>query len=210
MTNDQHAIGDMSVLWGTQLQRSARTSDDPMPSAEDGRTEAFDCVLFATVRVPNTAGLGLREAGVELRPSGAIFVDESFRTAVPSIHAVGDCIDRIHLTPVALAEAMVVAHRLFNKGQRDMDYSLVPTAAFSDPNVATVGLGESRGSSASRPSLSGGRPARATSPTPPVDESLVSSATCTAAGPFKGVAASITIHRMLDTPKSRRICAPTA
>jgi glutathione reductase (NADPH) len=109
----------------------------------DGRVEPNDTVLFATGRAPNTSGLGLADIGVDLKPNGAIAVDAGFRTSVPSVYAVGDCIDRIQLTPVALGEAMVVAHNLFNRGQRRMDYSSVATAVFSDPNVATVGLSES-------------------------------------------------------------------
>lgn len=108
----------------------------------DGHAEAYDTVLFATGRAPNTSGLGLESLGIEMRANGAIAVDESFQTAVSSVLAVGDCIDRIQLTPVALGEAMVVAHNLFGQAGRRMDYSNVATAVFSDPNVATVGLGE--------------------------------------------------------------------
>jgi glutathione reductase (NADPH) len=69
-------------------------------------------------------------------------VDETFRTAQASIYAVGDVIHRMQLTPVALAEGMLVADRLFNGGAEHMDYSGVPTAIFSHPNVGTVGLSE--------------------------------------------------------------------
>jgi len=73
---------------------------------------------------------------------GAIQVDEHYRTAVPSIHAIGDCIDRIQLTPVATAEGMAIVDRLFGRGERRVRYDLVPTAVFSNPNVGTVGLSE--------------------------------------------------------------------
>jgi glutathione reductase (NADPH) len=108
----------------------------------DGKTIDADCVLFATGRHANTAGLGLEKAGVALTDKGAVKVDDHFVSGVPSIHAIGDVIDRVALTPVALAEGMVVAARLFNKGGRDMSYENIPTAVFSHPNVGTVGLSE--------------------------------------------------------------------
>jgi glutathione reductase (NADPH) len=73
-----------------------------------------------------------------------VIVDQNFRTSVPSIHAVGDVVDRMALTPVALVEGTVVAHHLFGQGGRSApDYELVPTAVFSHPQVGTVGLAES-------------------------------------------------------------------
>ena len=109
---------------------------------DDGSALETDLVMYATGRVPNTQGLGLEAAGVELAPNGAVVVDENFRTRVPSIHAVGDVIDRVQLTPVALAEGMVVADRLFGKGKRAVSYDNIATAVFSHPNVGTVGLSE--------------------------------------------------------------------
>ncbi|MCA1323133.1 glutathione-disulfide reductase [Herbaspirillum sp. alder98] len=101
-----------------------------------------ECVLFATGRAPNTARLGLEQAGVALEKNGAIKVNDDFESSVPSILAVGDVIDRVALTPVALAEAMAVVSRLFGQGERVMSYQNIPTAVFSHPNVGTVGLTE--------------------------------------------------------------------
>ena len=108
----------------------------------DGSTQLADQVLYATGRQPNSAGLGLVEAGVHLAANGAVLVDAHHATNVPGVHAVGDVIDRLHLTPVALAEAMVLVDRLFGAGQRTLDYELIPTAVFTHPNVGTVGLSE--------------------------------------------------------------------
>jgi len=108
----------------------------------DGTVMTSDCVLFATGRHANTAGLGLAQAGVAVQDNGAVCVDQHFTTSVPSIHAIGDVIDRVALTPVALAEGMVVAAHLFAQGQRTISYDNIPTAVFSHPNVATVGLSE--------------------------------------------------------------------
>ena len=108
----------------------------------DGTEIEADAVLYATGRAPNTQGLGLAEAGVRMRPNGAVAVDDRFRTSVPHIHALGDVTDRLQLTPVAIAEAMVVAANLFGGADRRMDYADVPTAVFSNPNVGAVGLTE--------------------------------------------------------------------
>ncbi len=105
------------------------------------RVEA-DAILFATGRVPNTQGLGLEAAGVALDERGGVIVDARYRSSVPSIFAVGDVSTRQQLTPVALAEAMVVVDTLFGKGQRQLDYEFTPTAVFTHPNVGTCGYTE--------------------------------------------------------------------
>ncbi|MEO8312274.1 MAG: glutathione-disulfide reductase [Caldimonas sp.] len=108
----------------------------------DGSTLAADAVLSATGRVPNTAGLGLQEVGVELDVNGAVRVDDRYRTNVPSIYAVGDVIDRVQLTPVALAEAMALVDDLYGGAERRVDYLHIPTAVFTHPNIGTIGLSE--------------------------------------------------------------------
>jgi len=110
----------------------------------DGSVVAADAVLAATGRRPNVTGLGLEAEGVRLAERGAIAVDDRFRTSVPHIHAVGDVVDRLQLTPVALAEAMVVVDQLFGSGTRTLDYEHIPTAVFTHPNVGTVGLTEAQ------------------------------------------------------------------
>ncbi len=112
-------------------------------SAGNTSSQQTDAVLYATGRVPNVRGLGLEQAGVKLGWNGAVAVDDNYRSTVPSIYAVGDVTDRIQLTPVALAEAMVVVDQLFGKGERAMGYEFIPTAVFTHPNIATVGYSES-------------------------------------------------------------------
>ena len=109
---------------------------------QDGSLLVADQVLSATGRRPNTADLGLQEVGVALAPNGAVIVNEHYASSVPGIHAVGDVIDRIQLTPVALAEAMALVDHLFGTGQRRVDYELIPTAVFTHPNIGSVGLSE--------------------------------------------------------------------
>jgi glutathione reductase (NADPH) len=101
-----------------------------------------DCVMVATGRMPNTASLGLKEAGVKLNAKGAVTVDAQNRSTVDSIFAVGDVTDRINLTPVAINEGRVFAETFFNKNPMTMDYTNIASAVFSQPPVASVGLTE--------------------------------------------------------------------
>jgi glutathione reductase (NADPH) len=108
----------------------------------DGSRQDADLVLFATGRKPNTANLGLEKAGVKLAADGAVLVDKYSASSVGSIHAIGDVTNRINLTPVATAEAMWLARTLFRGEPTPVDHDNVPTAVFSNPNIATVGLSE--------------------------------------------------------------------
>ena len=126
----------------TDVVRLDRDAARVRATLADGSSVVADQVLYATGRAPNTAGLGLQEMGVELSSNGAVIVDEHYRSNVASIHALGDVIDRLHLTPVALAEAMTLVDHLFGSGQREMDYALIPTAVFTHPSVGTIGLSE--------------------------------------------------------------------
>jgi glutathione reductase (NADPH) len=101
-----------------------------------------DLVLVAIGRAPNTMALGLETAGVALDKNGAVIVDEYFQTNVPSIHAVGDVINRVQLTPVAIREGHALADRLFGGKPRTIDYAAIPTAVFANPPIAGVGLTE--------------------------------------------------------------------
>ncbi len=132
----------VDVLVRTDVERIDRDGDALRLTLADGSVLAADTVLYATGRHPNTAGLGLAEQGVVLTPNGAVAVDDRYQTNIPSIHALGDVIDRVQLTPVALAEAMALVDRLFGDGARRVDYELIPTAVFTHPNVGAVGLTE--------------------------------------------------------------------
>jgi len=125
----------------TQIERE-RGEGALQVTLADGTVLPADTVLYATGRRPNTEGLGLDELDVRLTPNGAVVVDEHYRSSMPTIHALGDVIDRVQLTPVALAEAMALVDRLFGAGTRQVDYELIPTAVFTDPNIGTVGLTE--------------------------------------------------------------------
>jgi len=103
-----------------------------------------DVLMWATGRVPLTDGLGLETAGVELNEKGAIKVDADNKTTSDSIYAVGDVTDRIQLTPVAIREGQAFADTVFGNKPHQVDYSFVPSAVFSHPPMAGVGLTESQ------------------------------------------------------------------
>jgi len=110
----------------------------------DAASLDVDLVMAATGRAPASANLELDAAGVEVAPNGAIPVDHGYRTNIRHIYAVGDVIDRLQLTPVAIAEGTCVAHNLFADETRCVDYDNVPTAIFCQPNIGTVGPTEER------------------------------------------------------------------
>ncbi|MBU3260611.1 glutathione-disulfide reductase [Roseovarius sp. PS-C2] len=110
--------------------------------ATNGDDRMFDQVMFATGRTPNTAGLGLEEAGVKLGRNGEIVVDDYSQTSVPSIYAIGDVTDRVNLTPVAIREGMAFVDTVFNGNPTPVDHALIPTAIFTQPEFGTIGLSE--------------------------------------------------------------------
>ncbi|MDP9581883.1 UNVERIFIED_ORG: glutathione reductase (NADPH) [Burkholderia contaminans] len=108
----------------------------------DAQHGPYDAVLYATGRVPNVEGLGLERAGVLLDARGAIAVDAYSATSVASIHAIGDVTSRPQLTPVATRDGALLAATLFGGRRAATDHEWVPSAVFSQPEVATVGLTE--------------------------------------------------------------------
>ncbi|MBV7267321.1 glutathione-disulfide reductase [Erythrobacter ani] len=103
----------------------------------------FDCVMVATGRVPNTKGLGLDNVGVELGKKGEIKVDTFSKSSVDYIYAVGDVTDRVQLTPVAIREGQAFADSMFGGVEPYcVDHSCIPSAVFSHPPIASVGLNE--------------------------------------------------------------------
>ncbi len=132
----------IKMLMNSNVQEIVKKDNELQVVFKEGNTISVDCVLYATGRKPNTENLGLENTRVSLAPSGAIAINDQFETTEPGIYALGDVVGRIALTPVAIAEGMVLASNLFKNTNKTMDYSNIATAVFSHPNVGTVGLSE--------------------------------------------------------------------
>lgn len=133
----------VNLRFNNNIEAIAKQADGSyLLSLTDGSTLETDCVMYATGRVPNVQGLGLDALGIEQQKNGAIVVNDTFQTNVPSVYAVGDVTDKIQLTPVALAEGMALVRHLYKGGDGKVDYNLIPTAVFCQPNIGTVGLSE--------------------------------------------------------------------
>lgn len=124
-------------------ERVDRAGDGTLAmTCENGRTLEGDLILWATGREPNSDGLGLDALGLELKANGAIPVDADSTTGLPWLHAVGDVTDRLQLTPIAIREGHALADRLFGGLHWQVDHDCVPSAVFSHPPLASVGLTE--------------------------------------------------------------------
>ena len=126
----------------TEINQITKSDDDLTVGLNNQATMSAGLVLYATGRVANTADLGLENTGVVMGNNGAITVDEHFATADTSVYALGDVIDRVQLTPVAIQEAMVLVDHLYGQGATKIDYNDIPTAVFCQPELGTVGLSE--------------------------------------------------------------------
>ncbi|MDP3317269.1 MAG: FAD-dependent oxidoreductase, partial [Devosia sp.] len=130
------------LIYQTSIRSLRQAGDDIVASFSDGVEAPFGAVMFATGRSPNSAGLSLEAAGVATDGYGAIKVDAFSQTSVPSIYAVGDVTNRAQLTPIAIREGHAFADTVFGDRSTAVDHSLIGTAVFADPEVATVGLAE--------------------------------------------------------------------
>ncbi len=132
----------IDIVVETNIDSIEKKGSDLIVHLSDGGRILCDAVLAATGRKPNIQNLGLEAAGVELNEKGAIKVDPYSRTSRDNIYAIGDVTDRVALTPVAIQEAMAFVDTVYRDFPRSMDYRDIPSAVFSHPTVATVGLTE--------------------------------------------------------------------
>jgi glutathione reductase (NADPH) len=119
-----------------------KRGDELHVTLKDGSALVTDCVLYATGRRPKTKGLGLEQAGVAVAEDGAVKVDAYSRTTVENIYAIGDCTNRVNLTPVAIKEGMAFADTVFGGKPWPMDHKTIASAVFTQPPVGCVGLSE--------------------------------------------------------------------
>jgi glutathione reductase (NADPH) len=132
----------IKLIYNTTIRSLSHAGQDVATTFSDGVTAPYGAVMFATGRIPNTADLGLEHLGIKLSASGAILVDAYSQSSVPSIYAVGDVTGRVALTPVAIREGWYFAETLFNNNRLAVDYGLIPTAVFSEPELGVIGLSE--------------------------------------------------------------------
>jgi glutathione reductase (NADPH) len=134
---------EVDLRFNTDVQRIDKAADGSLlVQLKSGERLEADCVLYATGRVPNVTNLGLENVSVRQRSNGAIIVNDQLQTDEPSVYALGDVTDRVQLTPVALAEGMTLVRNLYAGEAETVDYELIPTAVFCQPNIGTVGLRE--------------------------------------------------------------------
>ena len=134
---------DIHLAFQTQVKSIDKNADGTFTvNFESGKSMETDLVLYATGRAPAVSDIGLENVDVAQRDSGAIVIDEEFRTSESNIFALGDVTDRLQLTPVAIGEAMCFASTQFLGRRKVMAYDNVATAVFCQPNVGTVGLTE--------------------------------------------------------------------
>ena len=135
----------ITILTGCTVDRVEKHGEEFTSHLSNGSSVASDKVMFAIGRHPAVANLGLEKAGVAINPhNGGIAVDHFSRTSVPHIYAIGDVTHRFNLTPVAIREGHAFADTVFGKREVRVDHADVPTAVFSQPQVATVGLTEAQ------------------------------------------------------------------
>jgi glutathione reductase (NADPH) len=127
---------------GTNIVEMEKRDGGIWVKATNGNEAIYDQVMFATGRAPNTDGMGLDGAGVELGRQGQIVVDDYSQTKVPSIYAIGDVTNRVQLTPVAIREGMAFVETVFKGNPTKVDHELIPSAVFTQPELGTVGLTE--------------------------------------------------------------------
>lgn len=129
--------------FNTAPERIGKLDDGTMRMhCRDGSILEADLLLWAIGREPNSSGLGLETLGIGLSPDGAIPVDAASHTKLPWLHAVGDVTGRVQLTPVAIREGHALADTLFGTREWTVDHDFIPSAVFSNPPMASVGMTE--------------------------------------------------------------------
>lgn len=137
----------VNLIFETEIAEITKNTDGSLDFVcRNGGKHNTDIIMWATGRRPNTQNLGLEEVGVKTGERGQVQIDHFGQTSIESIYAVGDCTDRLQLTPIAIREGHAVADNLFGKSEEKVsfDHPIVPTAIFTQPEAATVGLTEAQ------------------------------------------------------------------
>jgi glutathione reductase (NADPH) len=134
----------LDVLLQSEFTKVEKRGTHLYAGTNKGAVIACDQILLAIGRMPNTAALHVEKAGVELGKRGEVKVDEYSRTSAPHVYAIGDVTDRLQLTPVAIHEAMCFVETAFKDNPTKPDHIHVPSAVFTTPELAAIGLTEAK------------------------------------------------------------------
>ncbi len=129
------------VRTGVKIERIALEGDGAVATLDSGERLAASRVLLSVGRKANSEGIGLEDAGVEIGKRGEVVVNDQMATNVPGIYAIGDVVGKVMLAHVASAQGIVAAQNIAGADRR-MSYAAVPSAIFTSPEVASVGLNE--------------------------------------------------------------------
>ncbi len=132
----------LKILTNTDVNALKKEGNIITAKLSNGETISSFCTLFATGRKPNIEQLGLKNANVNVNSKNAVIVDDNYITSNPNILAIGDVIDKVNLTPVALNQGRLLAENLYNNNNISLSYDYIPSAVFSQPEIATCGLTE--------------------------------------------------------------------
>ncbi len=132
----------MTVLGRSRMQSVERVGERVVVTLTDGRTVEGSHCLLALGSIPNTADLGLAEAGVDLDDRGFVDVDRVSRTSVRGIYAAGDCTGVLMLASVAAQQGRIAMAHLFGDAVRPLDLATVASNVFTSPEIATVGVSQ--------------------------------------------------------------------
>ena len=134
----------LEVLLGCEFTKVEKRGQGLHAETNKGGMIDCDQIMLAIGRRPNTQALHVEKAGVELGKRGEVKVDDYSRTTAPHIYAVGDVTDRLQLTPIAIHEAMCFVETAFKNNPTKPDHIHVPSAVFTTPELAAIGLTESK------------------------------------------------------------------
>ncbi|MEJ6555902.1 NAD(P)H-quinone dehydrogenase [Microbacterium esteraromaticum] len=134
--------GGMQVLSKSRAESVQRTEDGVLVTLSDGRTVEGSHCLMAVGSIPNTAGIGLEEAGVELTASGHVSVNRVARTSVPNVYAVGDCTNFFPLASVASMQGRTAVFHALGDIVIPLEQRKITANIFTAPEIATVGYSE--------------------------------------------------------------------
>mmetsp|Transcript_36585 Transcript_36585/g.86337 ORF Transcript_36585/g.86337 Transcript_36585/m.86337 type:complete len:506 (-) Transcript_36585:183-1700(-) len=146
LIKEMEAAG-IKIVTQTEVGSIAEEGGAKVVTTKKGDTKTYDEVLFAIGRKPLTESLDLTTTGIETNKNGHIAVGDDSATECEGVYAVGDVIGKVDLTPVAIAAGRLLSDRLFNGVPLDqtlMDYDMIPTAVFSHPPLAVMGLTEAQ------------------------------------------------------------------